>query len=111
MRNSDKVSFVCFTDGGARRQGKNFGIKIRFTNDRTRYTKALGKLGVNSVVWVDLPQTMTKNQALDYLRAGTLTQGADATMSEQAYQDAISAAARRMRPANKVAKTVKKVSK
>lgn len=103
MRNSDKVSFVCFTNGGTRGNGKTIGTKIRFTNDRTRYTKALGKLGVASVVWVDLPNAMTKTQALDYLRGST-----DASISEQAYQDAISAAARRLRPASKVAKTVKK---
>ena len=103
MRNSDKVSFVCFTNGGSRTNGKTIGTKIRFTNDRTRYTKALGKLGVSSVVWVDLPNAMTKSQAIDYLRAST-----DATISEQAYQDAIASAARRLRPAGKVAKTVKK---
>jgi len=103
MRNSDKVSFVCFTNGGTRGNGKTIGTKIRFTNDRTRYTKALGKLGVASVVWVDLPNAMTKSQALDYLRGSN-----DASISEQVYQDAIAAAARRLRPASKAVKTVKK---
>lgn len=103
MRNSDKVSFVCFTDGGTRGNGKTIGTKIRFTNDRTRYTKALGKLGVSSVVWVDLPNAMTKTQALDYIKNSN-----DASISAQAYQDAIAAAARRLRPAGKKAvKTVK----
>ena len=103
MRNADKVSFVVFTDGGSRGNGKTIGTKIRFTNDKVRYTKALGKLGVSSEVWVNLPNAMTKSQALDYLRGSN-----DASISEQAYQDAISAAARRLRPAAKVAKTVKK---
>lgn len=103
MRNSDKVSFVCFTDGGARDNGKTIGTKIRFTKDRTRYTKALGKLGVASVFWVDLPNAMTKPEALTYLRGSS-----DASISEQAYQDAISNAARRFRPVAKAAKTVKK---
>ena len=103
MRNSDKVSFVCFTNGGTRGNGKTIGTKIRFTNDRTRYTKALGKLGVASVVWVDLPNAMTKSQALDYLRGSN-----DASISEQVYQDAIAAAARRLRPASKAVKTVQK---
>lgn len=103
MRNSDKVSFVCFTNGGTRGNGKTIGTKIRFTNDRTRYTKALGKLGVASVVWVDLPNAMTKSQALDYLRGSN-----DASISEQVYQDAIAAAARRLRPAVKAVKAVKK---
>jgi LmbE family N-acetylglucosaminyl deacetylase len=102
MRNSDKISFVCFTTGGARDNGKTIGTKIRFTNDRTRYTKALGKLGVSSVVWVDLPNAMTKTQAVDYLRVLN-----EVTISEQAYQDAIASAARRLRPASKAAKTVK----
>jgi LmbE family N-acetylglucosaminyl deacetylase len=104
MRNSDKVTFVCFTNGGARGNGKTIGTKIRFTNDRTRYTKALGKLGVSSVVWVDLPNAMTKPQAIDYLRASS-----DVTTSEQAYQDAIAAAARRFRPTKSAAKTAKTV--
>jgi hypothetical protein len=103
MRNSDKVSFVCFTNGGARGNGKTIGTKIRFTNDKVRYIKALGKLGVSSEFWIDLPNAMTKSQAIDYLRAST-----DGTISEQVYQDAIASAARRLRPAVKAAKTVKK---
>jgi len=59
MRNSDKVSFVCFTNGGSRTNGKTIA-------------------------------------------------SSDATISEQAYQDAIASAARRLRPASKAAKTVKK---
>lgn len=102
MRNSDKVSFVCFTNGGSRGNGKTIGTKIRFTNDRTRYTKALGKLGVSSVVWVDLPNAMTKPQALDYLRSSN-----EASISDRVYQDAITSAAKRLTPSPKVAKAVK----
>ena len=102
MRNSDKVSFVCFTNGGSRGNGKTIGTKIRFTNDRTRYTKALGKLGVASVVWVDLPKAMSKTEAIDYLRASK-----DATISERVYQDAIANASKRLMPTQKVAKTPK----
>jgi hypothetical protein len=102
MRNSDKVSFVAFSQGGARGNGKTLGTKIRFTNDRTRYTKALNKLGVSSVVWVDLPKPMTKIDAISYLRAST-----DATISTQVYQDAITHAAQRLVPAPKAAKSVK----
>jgi hypothetical protein len=102
MRNSDKVSFVAFSQGGARSNGKTLGTKIRFTNDRTRYTKALNKLGVSSVLWVDLPKPMSKLDAINHLRAST-----DATISAQVYQDAITRAGWRLVPAPKAAKSVK----
>lgn len=100
MKNTDKVSFVCFSTGGSRDGNKTIGTKVRFTNDRTRYTKALGKLGVSSVHWVDLPNPMTKAEAIAYLRN-------DNTLTEQVYQDAINKAASRLVPTQKVAKQPK----
>lgn len=107
MRNSDKVSFVCFSNGGARGfTGKSFGTKVRFTNDRTRYTKALGKIGITEITWVDLPNPMTKAGALAYL--GNIN---PASISAQVYQDAITKAVQRLAPAAKSPKPVKPLAK
>jgi hypothetical protein len=100
MKNTDKVSFVCFSTGGSRDGNKTIGTKVRFTNDRTRYTKALGKLGVSSVHWVDLPNAMTKADAIAYLRN-------DNTLTEQVYQDAINKAASRLFPTQRPTKQPK----
>lgn len=101
MKNTDKVSFVCFSTGGSRNGGaKVLGTKLRFTNDRTRYTKALGKISVDSIHWVDLPSPMTKADAIAYLRN-------DNTLTNQVYQDAINKAASRLFPAQKPAKQPK----
>lgn len=106
MRNSDKVSFVCFSNGGARAAGKSFGTKVRFTNDRTRYTKALGKIGITEITWVDLPNPMTKAGALAYL--GNIN---PASISAQVYQDAITKAVQRLAPATKSPKLAKPLAK
>lgn len=107
MRNSDKVSFVCFSNGGARGAGKSLGTKVRYTNDRTRYTKALGKIGITEITWVNLPAPMTKAGALTYLSAGgvalleSLGTSNTASISAQVYQDAIAKAVQRLAPAAK----------
>lgn len=69
MRNTDKFNYVCFTNGGNGSNGKQFAAKMRLTNDRTRYTKVLNKIGVTSMEWVDLPHTMSKAEVITYLRA------------------------------------------
>lgn len=102
MKNTDKVSFVCFSTGGSRDGVKTMGTKVRFTNDRTRYTKALGKIGVTNSHWVDLPNPMTKAEAVAYLRSSN-----DNTLTSQVYQDAISKAASRILPTQKSAKPSK----
>lgn len=99
MKNTDMVSFVCFSTGGSRDGNKTIGTKVRFTNDRTRYTKALSKLGVSEVHWVDLPSPMTKAAAIAYLRNSN-----DNTLTNQVYQDAINKAASRLIPAQKAPK-------
>lgn len=103
MRNSDKVSFVCFTTGGSRENGKTIGTKIRFTNDKLRYVKALGKLGVTETAWVQLPNPMTKVEAIQYVQNINDTN----ITSKVAYQDAIRNAASRLVPAVKAPKTSK----
>ena len=102
MKNIDKVSFVCFSTGGSRDGVSTIGTKVRFTNDRVRYTKALGKLGVSSVHWVDLPSAMTKAEAITYLRNSE-----DNTLTEQVYQDAINQAASRLLPKQSATKQTK----
>jgi hypothetical protein len=102
MKNTDMVSFVCFSTGGSRDGTKTIGTKVRFTNDRTRYTKALNKLGATEVHWVDLPNPMTKASAIAYLRNSN-----DNTLTTQVYQDAINKAASRLLPAQKAPKATK----
>jgi hypothetical protein len=98
MKNTDKIRFVCFSTGGARDNGKVMGTKIRFTNDKLRFSKALAKtIGASAPHWVSLPTAMSKKQAVEHLRSLK-----DEVITASVYQDAIAVAAARYIPTPKI---------
>lgn len=107
MRNSDQISFVCITTGGSRGNGKTIGNKIRFTNDKARYIKALGKLGATQVEWVNLPNPMTKIEAVQYVQSLTNVPA----ITTAAAQDAIAKAVARLTVTPKATSTKKSARK
>ena len=58
--------------GTSNRQGE---VKVRFANDLVSRIKALHRAGHTDVNLVELPQPMTKLEALQYLQAQGITQG------------------------------------
>ena len=50
-------------------------VKVRFANDLVARIKILNKSGCNNINLVELPQAMTKLQALQYLQAQGITAG------------------------------------
>lgn len=89
MRNSDKVKFVGFSNGG---KGTT-GYKVRFAVDQLRRTKVLAGIGCTDITWFQLPKDMTKAEAVQYLQNHSKT---DNSISGQVYQDAITKAVSRL---------------
>lgn len=85
MRNTDKVKFIGFSNGG---KGST-GYKVRFAVDQVRRTKVLQNIGCTDITWFSLPKDMTKAEAVQYLQNNN-------NVTEQAYQDAIARAAARL---------------
>ena len=54
---------------------KDGTVKVRFANDLVARIKILNKSGCNNINLVELPQAMTKLQALQYLQAQGITTG------------------------------------
>ena len=54
---------------------KDGTVKVRFVNDLVARIKILNKSGCNNINLVELPQAMTKLQALQYLQAQGITAG------------------------------------
>ena len=50
-------------------------VKVRFANDLVARIKILNKSGCNNINLVELPQAMTKLEALQYLQAQGITAG------------------------------------
>ena len=50
-------------------------VKVRFANDLVARIKILNKSGCNNINLVELPQAMTKLEALQYLQAQGITTG------------------------------------
>ena len=50
-------------------------VKVRFANDLVARIKILNKAGCNNINLVELPQAMTKLEALQYLQAQGITTG------------------------------------
>ena len=89
MRNSDKVKFVGFSNGG---KGTT-GYKVRFAVDQLRRTKVLAGIGCTDITWFQLPKDMTKAEAVQYLQNHSKT---DNSISGQVDQDAITKAVSRL---------------
>ena len=85
MRNTDKVKFIGFSNGG---KGST-GYKVRFAVDQVRRTKVLQNIGCTDITWFSLPKDMTKAEAVQYLQSNN-------NVTEQVYQDAIARAASRL---------------
>jgi hypothetical protein len=54
---------------------KDGTVKVRFANDLVARIKILNKAGCNNINLVELPQAMTKLEALQYLQAQGITTG------------------------------------
>ena len=54
---------------------KDGTVKVRFANDLVARIKILNKAGCNNINLVELPQAMTKLEALQYLQAQGITSG------------------------------------
>jgi len=50
-------------------------VKVRFANDLVARIKILNKAGCNNINLIELPQAMTKLEALQYLQAQGITGG------------------------------------
>jgi len=89
MRNTDKVKFVGFSNGG---KGST-GYKVRFAVDQLRRTKVLAGIGCTDITWYQLPKDMTKSEAVVYLQkhVNTVTPAL-----AQGYHDAIHKAVSRL---------------
>ena len=87
MRNTDKVKFVGFSNGG---KGST-GYKVRFAVDQLRRTKVLAGIGCTDITWYPLPKDMTKAEAVQYLQ-----NHATSASLGQVYHDAINRAVSRL---------------
>jgi hypothetical protein len=85
MRNTDKVKFIGFSNGG---KGST-GYKVRFAVDQVRRTKVLQTIGCTDITWYSLPHDMTKAEAVQYLQNTN-------NVTEKVYQDAMAHAASRL---------------
>lgn len=101
MRNTDKVKFVGFSNGG---KGTT-GYKVRFAVDQVRRSKVLQKIGATDITWFPLPKDMTKAEAVQYLSNHAKS---EAPLQAQVYQDAIARAAARLISQTSSAKTSKR---
>ena len=54
---------------------KDGTVKVRFANDLVARIKILNKAGCSNINLVELPQAMTKLEALQYLQAQGITSG------------------------------------
>ena len=92
VRNSDKVNHVGYTTGIAGIRG-DFGTKVRFMlgEDTTARMKELSKMGATDMYFVELPEPMTKAEALRFMQART-----DAKFTAPEVQRAMAHAAKRI---------------
>lgn len=69
MRKTDMVTYVGYTVGGKSGKGK-LGTKVRFSTskDNTMRVKELYKMGASEVWFAQLPQPMSRLDAIQYLK-------------------------------------------
>lgn len=87
MRNSDSTNFIGFS---ARGKGCH-GTKVRFAIEKVRRSKSLFKIGVTNLVWYQLPEAMTKVNAISYLQSQIISFNLT-----QVQQDALVHASKRL---------------
>lgn len=69
MRKTDMVTYVGYTVGGKSGKGK-LGTKVRFSTseDNTMRVKELYKMGASEVWFAQLPQPMSRLDAIQYMK-------------------------------------------